>query len=146
MDTYRITLDGTTFEIQVLGDPTQDELQVRVDGETFQVQIGDSKGIDPIAGSPVPMHSVTPLPGPASLPSAAPGANGSQLVSPLPGTVISISVQTGQRVDAGDELLVIEAMKMNNRIRSPRAGTVGEILVQIGQQVNHGALLLAWDD
>lgn len=49
-------------------------------------------------------------------------------------------------MNAGDDLLVIEAMKMNNRIRSPRSGTVGEVLVQVGQQVGHGAPLLAWSD
>jgi biotin carboxyl carrier protein len=57
-----------------------------------------------------------------------------------------VAIEPGQHVDAGDELIVIEAMKMNNRIRAPRAGTVGKILVQVGQQVNHGAPLLAWSD
>jgi biotin carboxyl carrier protein len=144
MNTFRITLDGVTFEVEILGDPAQDELEVRVDGETFQVRICDAERMSSIGRPSGPLPSPTPLPIPTSVPSAAPAVNGSQLVSPLPGTIISISVQTGQHVDAGDELLVIEAMKMNNRIRSPRSGTVSEVLVQVGQRVNHGSLLLAW--
>jgi biotin carboxyl carrier protein len=146
MQIYHITLNGTTFVVEVLGDPTQDEVQVRVDGETLQVRVGDAEHAPPPTGAPAPLPSSAPSPAPASPPPAPLGGNGSQLIAPLPGTVISVSVQTGQRVNAGDDLLVIEAMKMNNRIRSPRSGTVGEVLVQVGQQVGHGAPLLAWSD
>jgi biotin carboxyl carrier protein len=144
-DTYRITLNGITYEVEVLGDPTQNEVEVRVDGETFHVEVSQVEKTVAEAGSPAPLP---PAPSPGRMVAAPPpsGANGTQLISPLPGTVISVAVEAGQRVDAGDELIVIEAMKMNNRIRSPRSGTVGEILVQVGEQVNHGAPLLAWSD
>jgi oxaloacetate decarboxylase alpha subunit len=55
-----------------------------------------------------------------------------------------VHVRPGQAVSKGDQLLVIEAMKMNNQIRAPRNGSVGEVLVQAGQQVGHGEPLLTW--
>jgi len=146
MAIYHITLEGRTFVVEVLSDPTQDEVQVRVDGETLQVQVGIAEQTISPAAAPTPRPSATESPRPAvPLPTAL-APNGAQLVSPLPGTVVAVSVQTGQQVDAGDDLLVIEAMKMKNRIRSPRSGTVGEVLVQVGQQVGHGAPLLVWSD
>jgi biotin carboxyl carrier protein len=145
MDSYRITLDGITYEVEVLSDPTASEVQVRVNGEIFEIQVSDlKKGHATV--SPTPLPSGAPPPVPSVSPPVAPAANGAQLISPLPGTVISVAVEEGQHVEAGDELIVIEAMKMNNRIRSPRSGTVGKILVQVGQQVSHGAPLLAWSD
>jgi biotin carboxyl carrier protein len=141
METYRITLDGTTYEVEVLTDPTQNEVQVRVNGEKFQIHVNDVEKAGAVAESPGPVPPVS-----AESPPPEPTASGAQLISPLPGTVISVAVEAGQHVAAGDELIVIEAMKMNNRIRSPRSGTVGRILVQVGQQVSHGAPLLAWSD
>jgi biotin carboxyl carrier protein len=62
--------------------------------------------------------------------------------APLPGTVVSIAVAVGDRVEVGQELCVLEAMKMNNPIRATQAGTVSEIHVRIGEQVMHGAPLV----
>ncbi len=58
--------------------------------------------------------------------------------------VKSIAVRPGQQVAAGDELLVIEAMKMDNVIRATRGGIVGVIHVTEGRQVAHGEPLLDW--
>jgi biotin carboxyl carrier protein len=142
---YRITLEGTTYEVEVLGDPTQNRVQVLVNGEAFHIQVSDLEKAHG-AESPAPVPPDSPPPVLPVSPPTAPTTNGTQLISPLPGKVISVAIEPGQHVDAGDELIVIEAMKMNNRIRAPRAGTVGKILVQVGQQVNHGAPLLAWSD
>ena len=60
----------------------------------------------------------------------------------IPGRVVSLSVQPGQRVRAGDRLLVLEAMKMQNELRAPRDGTVGRVAVLAGQTVELGDVLL----
>lgn len=65
--------------------------------------------------------------------STAPG----ELTAPLPGTVIEVFVKTGEYVEAGQVMLVIEAMKMKNSIRSTRAGTITDVLVSAGQTVTH---------
>ncbi len=64
-----------------------------------------------------------------------------QVVAPMPGKVIRILAAAGEKVEAGQGLLVVEAMKMQNEIRSPKSGTVERILVEEGQAVNAGEAL-----
>ncbi len=64
-----------------------------------------------------------------------------QVVAPMPGKVIRVLVQAGDKVEAGQGLLVVEAMKMQNEIRSPKAGAVERLLVKEGQPVNAGDVL-----
>ena len=62
--------------------------------------------------------------------------------SPLSGTVCDILVSTGSVISANDELIVVEAMKMEIPVEAPLAGTVAEVLVTIGQRVAEGDRLL----
>ncbi len=62
--------------------------------------------------------------------------------APMPGLVLEISVADGQEVNAGDSLLILEAMKMENIIKSPGQGVIDEILVKTGQAVDKGQLLI----
>jgi len=64
-----------------------------------------------------------------------------QIVAPMPGKVVRILVQQGEKVDAGRGVLVVEAMKMQNEIRSPKSGTVEKLLVTEGQAVNAGEVV-----
>jgi biotin carboxyl carrier protein len=64
-----------------------------------------------------------------------------QVVAPMPGKVIRVLVRAGEKVEAGQGLLVVEAMKMQNEIRSPKSGTLEHILVAEGQAVNAGEAL-----
>jgi biotin carboxyl carrier protein len=68
-----------------------------------------------------------------------------QIIAPMPGKVVRLLVQPGDKVQAGQGLLVVEAMKMQNEVRSPKTGTVERLLVQEGQPVNAGQSL-AWID
>jgi propionyl-CoA carboxylase alpha chain len=63
------------------------------------------------------------------------------LRAPMPGIIVRILVEAGQRVDEEQELLVLEAMKMEHRILAPRAGTVREITVRLGDSIAAGTLL-----
>jgi biotin carboxyl carrier protein len=66
-----------------------------------------------------------------------------QVVAPMPGKVVRVLVKAGDTVEAGQGLLVVEAMKMQNEIRSPKGGTVERLHVKEGQPVNAGEVL-AW--
>jgi len=66
-----------------------------------------------------------------------------QIVAPMPGKVVRLLVKVGDRVDRGQGLFVVEAMKMQNEIRSPKSGTVGRVLTKEGHAVNAGEVL-AW--
>ncbi|NGR06772.1 acetyl/propionyl/methylcrotonyl-CoA carboxylase subunit alpha [bacterium SGD-2] len=71
---------------------------------------------------------------------------GGSLTAPMPGKIISVAVQPGDRVKAGDTLLVMEAMKMEHTIHAPREGVVQEIYFQPGEQVSDGEQLIALSD
>ena len=142
MKHYRITLEGRTFDVEVLDDLRQRQVRVRVDGQVFTVEaeVVESGRVESDIVQSAQPESVVPAapPSPASKGAGAVGG----IKAPLPGVVKSIAVRPGQQVAAGDELLVIEAMKMDNVIRATRAGTVGTIHVTEGRQVAHGEPLL----
>lgn len=68
-----------------------------------------------------------------------------QVIAPMPGKVVRLLVKVGDKVESGQGLLVVEAMKMQNEIRSPKSGTVERLLAKEGQPVNAGEVL-AWVD
>jgi len=69
-------------------------------------------------------------------------AGPARIVAPMPGRLVRVLVEPGQQVGAGDGLVVMEAMKMENELRSPRAGRIADLLVREGQAVETGALLV----
>jgi biotin carboxyl carrier protein len=74
--------------------------------------------------------------------SSSPDTTTSELNAPLPGTVIEIFVKSNEYIEAGQIILIIEAMKMKNSIRSIRAGKITEVLVSAGQTVAHKQTLV----
>ena len=89
----------------------------------------------PVQAAPVP--APVPAPQAAPAPAAAPAASGAgkAVTAPLPGNIVGISVKVGDTVKAGQQVAVLEAMKMENTIESPVAGTVTAIHVNIGDSV-----------
>jgi biotin carboxyl carrier protein len=81
---------------------------------------------------------------PVALPkhSSSPNTTAGELTAPLPGTVIEIFVRAGEQAEAGQVMLIIEAMKMKNSIRSTRAGKITEVLVGAGETVAHKQTLV----
>ena len=76
-------------------------------------------------------------PAPQAAPAAAPAASGAgkAVTAPLPGNIVGISVKVGDTVKAGQQVAVLEAMKMENTIESPVAGTVTAVHVNVGDSV-----------
>lgn len=89
--------------------------------------------------TPSSIHELT-VPAAPSLVSAVSKEPGN-VASPLAGRVVSLSVQAGQTVKEGDQLMVLEAMKMNNYIYAPRSGKISAILVKTGDVVEDGQAL-----
>jgi acetyl/propionyl-CoA carboxylase alpha subunit len=73
---------------------------------------------------------------------AAHRASDSALTAPMPGRVIAVKAAPGQRVARGEELLVVESMKMENAIRAPREGTVRKVAAKVGEMVGPGVVLV----
>jgi biotin carboxyl carrier protein len=136
---YQITIGGRAFDVRILSDPRQERVQVEVDGTAVTV---DARTL-PLQHD---QATVSSDPTPPSATSQSQVVPRGTLQAPLPGEIKSIAVRAGQHVEVGDELLVIEAMKMDNVIRAPRAGTISAVHVAEGHRIAHGEPLLAFLD
>ena len=122
MKKFNITVNGTAYEVEVE--------EVRAGGAA-------APAAAPRAAAPAPAPAAAP-PAPAAAPAApakAAGAGEQSVDAPMPGKIIEVKVSVGQAVKAGDTLLILEAMKMQNEIAAPANGTVKAINVSAGQSV-----------
>ena len=154
MSVYYVTVHGKQYTVEVL-DPHARPVRAVVDGEVVEVNVAAAPASTPASTpAPVPVAApvvapspvTTPEARPASIPDELPQAAVEEVKAPLPGTVVSIAVNVGERVTHGQELCVLEAMKMNNPIRANQPGVIRKILVTVGQQVQHGAPLMMIGD
>ena len=125
----RVRVGGNWYNVEV-GDLDRSPVQVTVNGETFTIEVEGLPGQSP--ARPRRGRTQTPgilVPPPASRVNPTSG-DGNFIRSPMPGRVISILVRPGDRVSVGQEVCVVEAMKMEQSIRSPQNGVVKEIRVQ----------------
>jgi biotin carboxyl carrier protein len=114
-------------------DPQQSPMTIVVDGEPFDVVVESLAEADTL---PVVLPQT-----PAAGVEQVAGANLSQVVAPMPGTILDIVIGVGDRVQAGQVLCALEAMKMKSPIRAGRGGVVQQVHVREGQTVDHGDLL-----
>lgn len=127
---YKITLNDRTYEVEV-----EDGKAMLLDEYEAYVPAAPAA---PVAAPAAP--AATPAAAPAAAPAVT--ANGEVVAAPMPGTVLNINVTVGQAVNAGDVLVVLEAMKMENEIKAPKAGTVTQIVATKGSTVETGAALV----
>ena len=143
------TGSSVTFElmgerIDVRGDSPEagkPEASVTINGELHTLVVESTAGS---ALRPLPRGTVAASPVAGEVPSAglASSGPGQAIVPPMPGKVLEVRVRNGERVRAGQVLLVLEAMKMRNEVTSPVAGEVSELRVSAGSNVGaHDALL-----
>jgi biotin carboxyl carrier protein len=142
------------LDVEELG---ADRFEVQVGGESYDVILSGDEELPDATITPAvtpgraaaARTTVKPSPPPPAPPSAMPpapiaprrattAAGGNALNAPMPGVILELSVAVGDAIERGQQVAVLEAMKMNNVIRSPRAGTIGELCVAAGQAVGHG--------
>lgn len=144
MAKYQYTVEGTDYEVEIL--EVEDNIaKVTVNGAAFEVELKQalkptSRPIKQVT-APAPKPAATPAAAPAATPAAAPGA-GAKIEAPLPGTITDIKVKVGDKVKAGDTILVLEAMKMQNNIEAENDGEITSVMVKIGDSVMEGSLLV----
>jgi biotin carboxyl carrier protein len=158
MRRYTLDIRGRTFVVDV-DEQGGERFKVVVGEETYDVEIIGDQSLDAASITP----SLVPTE-PRALPAAAPsaastpaakretgarttqkpaprpagGGGAGALVAPMPGVILDVSVQPGDTVTRGQEIAVLEAMKMQNSVKSPRDGTIAEVCVVPGQAVGHG--------
>ncbi|MRR31962.1 biotin/lipoyl-binding protein [bacterium] len=117
-----------------------------IEGESFEVWPEETAS-ETVTAAPVAAPKPAAAPARPAAAAAVTVADASKAVTaPLPGTIVAISVKEGAAVKFGQELLVLEAMKMKNSIRASRDGKVKAILVNVGDQVRHGQALVEYAD
>lgn len=123
---YNVTLNGKIYEVDVT------ESDAVVTGIS-QVPVATVAAPAPVA----PVAAPVVAPAPVAAPAAAPvSADGTQVKAPMPGTILAVKKNVGDAVKAGDVIVVLEAMKMENDIVAPCDGTVKSINAPKGSTVN----------
>jgi len=126
-------------EALVKGKYKMKNLRITVNGTAYDVQVEE------LGGSSAPVATSAPVaaPAPVAKPAAPAGSAGSVVVkAPMPGTVVNVVVSAGQAVKAGDDLVFIEAMKMETPVKAPQDGTVATVDVAKGEAVDSGKVLV----
>ena len=130
---YKVTLNNRVYEVDV------------EQGEAMLIDEYELKAPAAAAPAAAPAPVAAAPAAPAAAPAPAPAADlaaGEVVKSPMPGNVLKINVQQGQKVNEGEVLIVLEAMKMENDIVAPKSGTVAQLVVSKGTVVETGAPLL----
>ena len=155
MKTYKYKVQGVDYEVEIT-DVEGKIARVNVNGIPFEIEMQKpinaakhpalaatkkSASVAP-AAAPVAAAPAAPVATPAQPTQPAAAGAGTPVKAPLPGTINAINVKVGDKVNVGDVVVVLEAMKMQNNIEAENAGTVTAILVNPGDSVMEGAVML----
>lgn len=125
---YKVTLNGKTYEVEV-----EHGKAVLLDEYEALAPAPASAEPAPVAQQPV---VAAPAPAPVNL------AAGETVSAPMPGNIIRVDIKEGDKVKAGQVLVILEAMKMENEIVAPKDGTVAQIVTSKGAVVETGSPLV----
>ena len=150
MKDYSLKINGHNYNVQIDNvNETSTVAHVVVNGVDYEVEIEGAKASTvskpQVAPAPKSANSAMITPSSATpsprIAAAAP-SSGYSVKCPLPGTVLSVKVAAGDTIAAGETLVVLEAMKMENNIDADRGGVVKQVLVQQGATVMEGDVLI----
>lgn len=127
--------------------------KVTLNGKTYEVEVEQGKAVlldEYEALAPAPAAAAVPAAAPAAAPVAVPAASaapvnleaGEAVNAPMPGNILRIDVAKGDTVKAGQVLVILEAMKMENEIVAPKDGTVAQVVTSKGAVVDTGSPLI----
>lgn len=144
MNKYQYKVQGVDYNVEI-EEVSGNLAKVNVNGIPFEVEL--QQPINAAQAITRPKVSA-PKSAPAAAPSvaapvAAPVAgNGTSVKSPLPGTITAVNVKVGDKVNNGDTVVVLEAMKMQNNIEAETTGTITSVAVSAGDSVMEGSVLV----
>lgn len=143
MKTYRFKINGNEYNVAINSvDGTN--ASVTVNGTDYQVELENAPAA-PVQTAPAAAPVAAPVqtaPAASAAPKPAASGAGKAVTSPLPGVIIAVKVNVGDSVKAGQEVAVLEAMKMENSIEATQDGTVTAIHVAKGDSVLEGAAIV----
>jgi len=124
---FSLILEGRSFEALV--QPSPEGMQVLLRGHLFPVQVEDER-----------QRRLR-----ESTSSKAAETGIVFLKSPMPGLIVSVQVAAGQHVEKGENLVILESMKMQNELKAPRAGSIKQVRIKTGERVEQNQILLTMD-
>ena len=141
MKTYKFKINGNEYNVEI-NSVEGSNASVTVNGTAYQVELENAPAA-PVQAAPAPVSSApAPVQSAPAAPKPAASGAGKAVTSPLPGVIIGIKVNVGDTVKAGQEVAVLEAMKMENSIEATHDGTVTAIHVAKGDSVLEGAAVV----
>lgn len=148
MNKYQYKVQGVDYNVEI-EEVSGNLAKVNVNGIPFEVELQQPiNAAQAITRPKVSAPKSAPAAAPAAAPSvAAPAAapvagNGTAVKSPLPGTITAVNVKVGDKVNNGDTVVVLEAMKMQNNIEAETTGTITSVAVSAGDSVMEGSVLV----
>jgi biotin carboxyl carrier protein len=144
----KVKINNQTFEV-TLGDLNARPIVATVDGQTFEVYPEGMPAVQapaPVIPAQVsaPAPAVAAAPAPVAKAPAGGSDKGQAVVAPIPGVIVAVAVKEGETVTRGQELCVLEAMKMKNSIRATHDGTISAVKVAVGDHVQHNQVLIVY--
>ena len=138
---YVVTMNGKKYEVEVermsaFHMLTREEIASGVSTPVQPVAAPAPKAAAPAPAAAAPAPAASPAPAAAAAPAAKAAPGGTSVTSPMPGAVLGVKVNVGDKVSAGQTMFVLEAMKMENEIVAPVDGTVASINVKTGDTVD----------
>lgn len=121
---YSLLLDNQSLELAV--EETQQGYRVSLGSRTFDVKVTDERQLK-LAGRRGDLETT---------------GGEVQVKAPIPGLVVRVLVRTGDAIKAGQPIVILEAMKMENELRAVREGVIGDVKVKAGERVEQGAVIL----
>ncbi len=138
MKTFKFTINGTKYEVAIK-DFEDNVAQIEVNGTTYNVEV-DQEIKQP--KTPTLVRSKVPVKKSEGRVKKAAGGAGTPVKAPLPGSIIKVLVSEGDQISKGDNLLIMEAMKMENNVLAEKDGVVKSVKVAVGDTVLQDDLLL----
>jgi biotin carboxyl carrier protein len=144
----QVKIDNHIHEVEIL-DLQSRPVIANVDGQRLEVWPENGVRIEPTAAVKPSAKTESPLNPPPSSSSGGPQPAALQagaVLAPIPGVIVAILVKEGDEVAYGQDLCIIEAMKMRNAIKAAHAGQIAAVRVSVGQTVNHHDVLIEFGE
>lgn len=126
---YHILHNNRSYSVELVGEDDNKNMQIKVNGNVYSVAVKDQfdlllkqLGLEDLATKKI-----------------------KNVNAPMPGLVLGVSVTVGQEIKKGDNLLVLEAMKMENILKSPSDGKIAKINIAVGDKVEKNAVLIEFE-
>ena len=139
MNNYKLKINSNDYNVEI-NEVEGQEIKLSVNGTPYVVTVDQEmkQHKKPVVSAPRPQAT----PAAAPVQKAAAPAAGAKVTTPLPGTILDVFVNVGDAVKAGQTVVLLEAMKMENNIEADVAGTVKEVKVRKGDSVLEGDVLV----